>query len=281
VSADRARRSLLYVPASSEAMLRKAGTRGADVLVVDLEDGVLPEVKAEARGTLLRLFSALDFGACEALVRVNAAGTPWADDDLDAVRRLRPAGVVLPKCEDPAAVAALARHLDLPLWLMVETAAGILRAAELARVPGVSALVFGAADFRESVRAGRHPEELELLFARSQLVLAARAAGVLAFDTPWFEYRDAEGLRRSAEIARLLGFDGKSAVHPGQVATLNQVFAPAPAEVERARRVLAALAEAEGRGRGVATLDGEMIEALHGRAARRTLAQAGVPPDAA
>ncbi len=99
---------------------------------------------------------------------------------------------------------------------------------------------------------------------------------MLAIDTPWFEYRDSDGLRRSAERARLLGFDGKCAVHPGQVGPIHAVFAPTPAEVERARRVLAALAEAEARGQGVATLDGEMVEALHGRAARRTLAQAGV-----
>jgi citrate lyase beta subunit len=274
VNDDRPRRSLLYVPASSEGMLRKAGTRGADVLILDLEDGVLPEAKDGARQRLLDLWPELDRGRSETLVRVNAVGSPWASADEEAVRRLRPAGVVLPKAEDPARVAALAESLALPLWLMVETAAGVVRAAELARAPGVSALVFGAADLRESLRAGRDPDELELLVARGQLVLAARAAGVSAFDTPWFEYRDADGLRRSAARARLLGFDGKSAVHPGQVPAINAAFAPGEDEVARARRVLDALAEAERLGQGVATLDGEMLEALHGRAARRTLAQA-------
>ncbi len=275
MSVARRRRSLLYVPASSEAMLSKAGSRGADVLIVDLEDGVLPEAKHEARARLLAGFPALDFGGAEALVRINTPGTPWAEADARAAAALRPHGVVLPKAEEASAVARLATAVGVPVWLMIETAAGVLAAAELARVEGVAALVFGAADFRESLHAGRHPDELELLFARSQILTAARAAGVLAFDTPWFEYRDADGLRRSAERARLLGFDGKTAIHPGQVEILNEAFAPGAAEVERARRVLAALTEAAARGQGVATLDGEMIEALHARAARRTLARAG------
>jgi citrate lyase beta subunit len=275
VRSARRRRSLLYVPASSEAMLRKAGSRGADVLIVDLEDGVLPEAKHEARARVLAGFHALDFGGAEVLVRVNAPGTPWAEADTRAAAALRPHGVVLPKAEQPDSVARLAAAVGVPVWPMIETAAGLLAAPELARVAGVQALVFGAADLRESLQAGRHPDELELLFARSQIVTAARAAGVLAFDTPWFEYRDGEGLRRSAERARLLGFDGKSAIHPAQVETLNAVFTPGAQEIERAQRVLAALAEAAARGQGVATLDGEMIEALHARAARRTLARAG------
>lgn len=271
----RPRRTLLYVPASSEAMLRKAGGRGADVLIFDLEDGVLPQVKDEARARLVDLFGALDCGASEKLVRVNAPGTPWAEADRQAVRELRPHGVVLPKAEDPTALAGLAGEYGAPLWLMLETAAGVLAAPQLARAAGVAAVLFGAADFRASVQAGRDPDELELHFARSQIVLAARAAGILAFDTPFFEYRDDDGLRRSAERARLLGFDGKTAVHPAQLPTLQRVFTPSEGELERARRVLSALAEAEARGQGVATLDGEMIEALHGRAARCTLARAG------
>lgn len=272
---DRPRRSLLYVPASAEAMLRKAGARGADVLILDLEDGVHPDAKDDARARVLRLYRELDLGASEALVRVNPPGSPWHERDVEMAAALRPDGVVLPKACDPTALARLDARLGLPLWLMLETAEGVLRAAELARAPRVAGLVFGAADFRESLRAGRHPDELELLPARSQIVMAARAADVLAFDTPWFEYQDTAGLRRSAERARLLGFDGKSAIHPGQLPVIHEVFAPTPAEIARARRVIAALDEAGARGRAVAVLDGEMLEALHGRAARRTLARAG------
>jgi citrate lyase subunit beta/citryl-CoA lyase len=269
------RRSLLYVPASSEAMLGKAGSRGADVLIVDLEDGVLPDAKGDARARAERLWPTLDFGGSEALLRVNAPGTPWHEADLDAAGRLRPAGVVLPKCEDPAAVAAVAARLrGVPLFLMVETARGVLAAPELARAEHASGLLFGAADFRASVRASRDPEEAELLLARGTLVLAARAAGIEAFDTPFFDYRDEPGLERSARRARTLGFAGKTCVHPGQVAVVNRVFSPSEEELARAERVVAALEAAAREGRGVATVDGEMVEPLHAAEARRVLERA-------
>jgi citrate lyase subunit beta/citryl-CoA lyase len=256
-------------------MLRKAGSRGADALIVDLEDGVLPDAKAEARARAEKLWPVLGGAGLEVLLRANAPGTPWHDDDLLAAARIRPAGLVLPKCEDPAAVAAAGARLPgTPLLLMIETARGVLAAAELARVSGVAGLLLGAADFRASVRAGRDPEEAELLVARGTLVLAARAAGALAFDTPFFEYRDEAGLERSARRARLLGFDGKTAIHPAQVAVINRVFSPTGEEVARARRVVEALEAAAREGRGVATVDGEMVEPLHAAEARRILDRA-------
>lgn len=272
---DPLRRSLLYVPASSEAMLRKAGSRGADAVIVDLEDGVLPDAKEDARARAERLWLELDLGGSEVLLRVNAPGTPWHEADLDVAARIRPAGVVLPKCEEPGRVAAVAARLGAaPLFLMVETARGVLAAAELARVPGAAALLFGAADFRASVRASRDPGEAELALARGTLVLAARAAGIEAFDTPFFDYRDDAGLERSARRARTLGFDGKTCIHPGQVAIVNHVFSPSEEEVARAERIVAALETAAREGRGVATVDGEMVEPLHAAEARRTLARA-------
>lgn len=277
------RRSLLYVPASSEAMLRKAGGRGADGLILDLEDGVHPEAKDKAREQAARLIPELDWGGAEVLVRVNATGSPWQALDLEMAARVRPEGVVLPKANDPADVLAADERLGraLPLFLMVETVEGILAAPALARAsPRVAGLLFGAADYRESLRAGRHPEEMELLFARSQILHAARAAGIEAFDTPWFEYKDEAGLERSALRVRQLGFDGKTAIHPAQVPVINRVFSPTPEEVERARRVVVVLEAALRQGRHVATLDGEMVEALHLRAARRTLERAGGEPTA-
>jgi citrate lyase subunit beta/citryl-CoA lyase len=272
---DRLRRSLLYVPASSEAMLRKAGTRGADVVILDLEDGVLPAAKEGARAVLERLWGELDFGLAEPLIRLNPPGTPWHDRDVDAAARLRPAGVVVPKCEAPVLVESVAARLGpaTRLYLMVETARGVLAGPELAGCPGVAGLVFGAADFRASARARCQGDEAEILVARSLLVLAARAAEVEVFDTPYFDYRDEPGLVASARRARGIGFDGKTAVHPGQVAVLNRVFAPDDDEVARARRIVEALAAAAREGRSVATVDGEMVEALHGREARRILAR--------
>jgi citrate lyase beta subunit len=272
---ERLRRSLLYVPASSEAMLRKAPSRGADAIIVDLEDGVLPEAKEEARARAEALWLELDLGSAEVLLRVNAPWTPWHEDDLAAAERIRPAGLVLPKCEDLGGIGAVAARLaQTPLFLMIETARGVLAAPELARAPHAAGLLFGAADFRASVHAAREADEAEILLARSALVLAARAAGIEVFDTPCFEYRDEAGLERSARRARALGFDGKTCLHPAQVKAVNRVFSPTGEEVERARRVESALAAAAQEGRGVATVDGEMVEALHGAEARRTLERA-------
>jgi len=273
---ERPRRSLLFVPVSVEAMLRRAGTRGADVLILDLEDGVHPDAKEAARARLEQIWPELDFGGAEVLLRVNAAGSPWHEADLAASTRIRPAGVVLPKCEHPDAVESADARLGwgLPLFLMIETARGVIAVPELARAPRVAGLLFGAADYRESVRAGRTADELELLVPRVAIVLAARAAGTEAFDTPFFDYRNEAGLEASARRAHTLGFDGKTAIHPAQVAVINRAFAPTPAEVERARKIVAALEAAAREGRGVAAVDGEMVEGLHLAEARRTLTRA-------
>jgi citrate lyase subunit beta/citryl-CoA lyase len=217
----------------------------------------------------------LDLTSAEVLLRVNAPGTPWHEADVEAAARVLPAGVVLPKSEDPEAVTGVASRLGAtPLFLMIETARGVLAAPALARAPRVAGLLFGAADFRASTRASRDPAEAELHVARSTIVLAARAAGVEAFDTPLFEYLDEAALERSARRARTLGFDGKTCIHPAQLAVVNRVFAPTAAEVERASAVVAALEAAAREGRAVATVDGEMVEALHASEARRTLARA-------
>jgi citrate lyase beta subunit len=274
---ERIRRSLLYVPASSEAMVRKAGGRGADVLILDLEDGVVPEAKDQARKQLRPLLEEVDFGGAEVLVRANPPSTDWGKQDLETLARLRPAGVAFPKIESPETVTDIDNALGrvVPLFLMLETVPGVMRAAEIACAsPRVAGLLFGAADYRESLRAWRDPEELELHFARSQLLHAARLAGAEAFDTPWFEYRDEAGLEASARRVRQLGFDGKTAIHPLQVPVINDVFAPTAAEISRAHAVVEAMAEARSRGSYVATVDGEMVEALHLKQARRTLDRA-------
>jgi citrate lyase subunit beta/citryl-CoA lyase len=258
-------------------MLRKAGTLGADTLILDLEDGVHPDVKAEGRDRLVGLLPELDLGGAEIFIRVNASGTPWVDEDLEMVARTRPSGVVLPKVEQPAWVGDVVGRLDgaVPMFLMIETATGVLAAPELARTsPQVGGLVFGAADFRESLRAGHLPEEMELYHARSRILLAARAAGIEAFDTPWFAYKNSAGLEASARRVRQMGFDGKTAIHPSQVAAINEIFSPTVAEIERARRIVDAMNDALASGRYVATVGNEMIEALHLEEAKRTLERA-------
>jgi len=274
------RRSLLYLPGSSQRMMAKAGSRGADVLVLDLEDGVHPDLKGTAREQLRGAVERFEWGESEVLVRVNGLNTPWGSDDLDIVAGLEVAGVVVPKCEDPRTVADVGSRLgpDVRLFLMVETAEGVVEASALACAANVAGLVFGAADYRESMRAGRLPDEAELSFARAQILHAARAAGIEAFDTPWFEYVDVDGLEASAYRARHLGFDGKTAIHPSQVPIINRAFSPTADEIARARRIIEVMESALAAGKNVATLDNEMVEALHLKEAYRTLSRSGESP---
>jgi citrate lyase subunit beta/citryl-CoA lyase len=275
------RRSLLYVPASAEAMVRKVGSRQADVVILDLEDGVHPEAKDFARSAVPVFLHEVDFGASEVFVRVNALSSPWAAQDLAAVPASGVAAVVIPKVSSPEDVRraeSLLGRADIPLFAMVESAAAVLAAPAIARSSArLAGLIFGSADYRESLGAGRDPDEAELLFARSQILHAARAARLEAYDAPFFDYRDVAGLERSAARVRVLGFDGKSAIHPSQVGVIHKAFTPAAAEVEWARRVVRALEQAGQRGRAVAGLQGEMVEAVHERMARRILARAECP----
>jgi citrate lyase subunit beta/citryl-CoA lyase len=275
------RRSLLYVPASAESMVRKVGGRGADVVILDLEDGVHASAKDRARAAVSELVREVDFGSSEVFVRVNALSSPWAAEDLAAVPPAGVAAVVVPKVSTPEDVRraeSLLGRPDLPLFAMVESAAAVLAAPAIARSSArLAGLCFGSADYRESLGAGRDPDEAELLFARSQILHAARAARLEAYDAPFFDYRDLPGLERSAARVRTMGFDGKAAIHPSQVGVIRKAFTPDSAEVEWARRVIRAAEEASERGRAVAGIHGEMIEAVHERIARRILARAESP----
>lgn len=258
--------------------MAKAGTRGADVLVLDLEDGVHPDEKVSARDHIRHALDRYDWGASEVFVRANGLDTVWGRKDVDMIADIGPKGAILPKAADPAEVEEVARRLAprIPLFLMIETAPGVLTAPSLARVDNVAGLLFGAADFREDIHASPLADEAEILVARAQVVLAARAAGVEAFDTPWFDYGDRAGLEASSRRARRLGFDGKTAIHPNQVGVINDQFSPSAEEVARARRIVEVVERAMTEGRSVATMDGEMVEALHLKGAKRVLRQAGL-----
>ena len=277
---NRRRRSVLYLPGSSQRMMAKAGARGADVLVLDLEDGVHPGSKALARDQVRQALEKFDWGGSEIFIRANGLDTPWGGDDVEMIAEVRPKGAILPKAESSKTVASVVEALgpSVPLFLMIETATGVLEARALARMHNVGGLLFGAADYRKNMRAGPLPDESELLFARSQVLHAARAAGIDAFDTPWFEYKDLGGLEASAYRARQMGFDGKTAIHPSQVPVLNRVFSPTAEEITRARRIVEVMQRAMAEGKNVATLDNEMIEALHVEEARRVLSRSGELP---
>ena len=271
------RRSVLFMPGSNARALERARTLPADALILDLEDAVAPEAKAAARARVLDAVRAGGYGPREVIVRVNGSGTPWAAEDLGAVARAPVDAVLLPKVESAETVtAALAALGPTPaVWCMLETPRGILNAASIAGAsPRVGALVMGTSDLTKDLHARPTRDRLPLLTSLQICVLAARAAGISALDGVHLDLDDDAGFAAACRQAADLGFDGKTLIHPRQVAAANEAFAPAVAEVEWARRVIAAHAEATAAGRGVVVLDGRLIENLHVEDARRVLALA-------
>lgn len=272
------RRSVLFSPGDSPSKLRKAPTAGADVVVFDFEDGVAPERKPEARENVAELLDDPSFEpGCEVWIRLNPA-PDVAEVDLDALSDHQPDAVVLPKVEAPDDVETIAgllaeRGLECPIIPLVETAAGVLSAREIASTDSVGGLSFGAEDYAVDVGAARTSEGTEVLYAREHVVASAAAAGVDAIDTIHPDFEDEEGLRADARFARQLGFDGKFAIHPAQVAPINDAFAPDEEEVAWARRVLAARDE-HGED-GVFRVEGEMIDSPLIKRAERIVSLAG------
>jgi len=280
------RRSVLFTPGDRPEMLRKAPDAGADVIVFDLEDAVAPERKPEARETVHDVLADDDFDPdCEVCLRINPTGVA-ADDDLHDVADVAATldSVMLPKTASADDVRTLTRLLgehdsDLPVLALVETAQGVLNAADVAAADGTDALVFGAEDLSADVGATRTAEGTEVLYAREHVVLAASAADVDAIDTVYTDIEDVDGLREETEFAIELGYDGKMAIHPAQVDPINEAFTPAPERVEWAERVLEAKREADAEGRGVFRVDGEMVDAPLVEQARRVMEYARAARD--
>jgi citrate lyase subunit beta / citryl-CoA lyase len=279
-----ARRSSLSVPGSSERMLAKASALGADEVVVDLEDSVAPDAKEQARRLVGDLLAADAWFDAQVAVRINSLAGPWGERDLvELVGRAGPriGSLVIPKVESADDVLAADGLLEtvgeaargVGLQALVETAGGLLRAGEIAAAsPRLEALILGYADLAASLGRAPGPAPPERwLHAQETLLVAARAAGVQAIDGPYLEIRDDDGLRLRADHARALGFDGKWAVHPGQLEIINAAFTPVDDELARARAVLDALAAAEGR--GAVELDGAMIDEASRKLALQVVAR--------
>jgi citrate lyase subunit beta/citryl-CoA lyase len=277
-----ARRSVLFTPGDRPEMLRKAPATGADVLVFDLEDGVSPGDKARGREVVRSVLADPSFDPdAEVVVRVNAGDAAEADVTAVLAGDVRLDAVMVPKvrgADDVEAVAARCRAAgrDLPVFAMVERAAGVLHAEAVAAAGATTALVFGADDLAADIGATRTREGSEVSHARQHVVLAAAAAGVDAVDTLYTRFDDEEGLHAEAALAARLGYDGKTAIHPRQVPVIHDAFAPDPAEVAWARRVLAARAETDA---GVFEVDGEMVDAPHVARAEAVLDRAGEGDD--
>lgn len=266
-------RSILFAPGSDEGKLRKALASDAHGVVCDLEDAVAPDEKETAREVVRRTLATTVKGSDPLIfVRVNGADTDHFAGDLRLIADLELDGIVLPKAT-PDAIDGLGE--GPPVLAIVETAIGLRLAYETARKPRVAALALGAADLGAELGLEPRADGLELLYARSALVVDSAAAGIRApFDVVHLELHDEEGLAAECRLARSLGLGGKLCIHPAQVATVNEVFAPAGESVAWARKVLEAYEEGVAGGRGAVALEGQMIDLPVVERARRILAEA-------
>jgi citrate lyase subunit beta/citryl-CoA lyase len=269
---------MLYVPGSVPRFLEKARTLQVDSLILDLEDPVLPEHKTEARRNTVEAIRQGGFGYREIVVRVNALATPWGRDDLAAVAGIGADAILFPKIESREDVLAALTALDaagapdLAIMVLIETPFGVLRAEEIAGASKrIVCMVMGTSDLTNELHARITPDRLPMLHSLSRCLLAARAHGISIVDGIHLDLNDMHSFEYACRLARDLGFDGKSLIHPFQIPYANDAFTPRPASLEAAKRIIAALTEANAAGMGVAVVDGRLVENLHAEAAKRTL----------
>ncbi|MEF3366895.1 CoA ester lyase [Methylocystis sp. 9N] len=280
---SRLKRSVLAMPGSNARALEKGKTLAADVLMIELEDGVAPSAKATAREQAAAAIREGGYGARQFVVRINARGTEWYKPDIAAIAPTGPDAIVLPKVNSrdeilrAAAdlVAAGAPH-KTRLWAMIETPRAVFDIEKIAsaaddRAARLEVLVLGPNDIAKSTRARLTPGRPALAAWLSAGVLAARVHGIEIIDGIYNDFNDLEGLRREAEQGRDFGFDGKMLIHPNQIAPVNEIFAPSAEEIDFARRIIAIFDEPENADKGVVQIDGKMVERLHLDIARRTL----------
>ena len=270
------------MPGANTRALEKARGLSADSLILDLEDAVAPDAKAEARDNVVAALTSGEYGNRELTIRVNGLDTDWHADDLAAAAAAGPAAVVAPKVNSPADVAAIEAGLQAggapehtKIWAMVETPQAMLDCANIAAASErLTVLVMGTNDLAKELHAAHVPGRQPLLTGLGLCLLGARAAGKVILDGVYNDVRDPEGFEAECRQGAQMGFDGKTLIHPGQLDAANAVFAPADAEVESSREIIAAFEAAQREGKGVVTVNGRMIENLHVENARRVLAMA-------
>ncbi len=278
----RPRRSVLYMPGANERALEKAKAIPADALILDLEDAVAPEAKADARERVCAAVASGAYGRKEVTIRANGIDTPWHADDIRAIAQAGPAAIVVPKINSAADVAAVEAALEAAgapdhtrIWAMLETPIAIMHAEEIAHASErLAVLVMGTNDLAKELHAEHVPGRQPLLFGLSQCLMAARMAGKVILDGVYNDITNDKGFAAECAQGRQLGFDGKTLIHPSQVDPCNLAFAPSESELDRARGLIAAFEQAQAEGKGVATFDGRMIENMHVENARRSIAMA-------
>ncbi|MGC2412958.1 MAG: CoA ester lyase [Stellaceae bacterium] len=278
----RPRRSVLFLPGSNPRALDKARTLAADGLIFDLEDAVAPAAKEAARASVAAALQTGGYAPRELILRINSLDGAWGDADLATAATLPIDAVLLPKVESAATVRLASDRLDalrapsgLVLWCMIETPLGVLAAAEIAASsPRVAALVAGTSDLTTNLHARDTRDRRPLLTALGLVLLAARAHRRAVLDGVQLDLDDTESFAAACRQGRELGFDGKTLIHPTQIAPANAAFAPSGEEVARARHIITAYTEAAEAGTGAVRIDGRLVEALHVEEARRILALA-------
>lgn len=268
-------RSVLYIPGSKPRALDKARGLPVDAIIFDLEDAVPVDEKIAARGILKDALAEGGYGARMKIVRINGFDTEWGADDARAVVEMDADAVLLPKVSSPADLDALAAITgDLPIWAMMETPRGMLNAPAIAAHPKLTGMVMGTNDLAKELQCRYRPDRLAMQTSLGLCLLAAKAEGLIIVDGVYNAFKDDEGLKIECEQGRDMGFDGKTLIHPAQVDVTNTAFAPSEADVDLARRQIAAFDEVEASGQGVAVVDGRIVENLHVATARETLAKA-------
>jgi len=280
----RPRRSLLYIPGNNPGMIQNCAIYGSDGVLLDLEDSISVTEKDAARKLVKHALRTLNFGTVERVVRINGRDTPFFERDLGEIILARPDAVRIPKIDSPDDVRAaddIITRLEeengmergsVRIHAMLETARAIVNASAIASSsPRILGLTIGGQDLAADLGIKITREGLEMLYARSAVVLAAKAAGLLAFDTVYTDIDDLEGLREQAAMSVALGFSGKAAIHPSQIAVIHEAFRPDEKDVRKAERIVRGAREAEERGLGVVAVDGRMVDAPVVAQAQRTL----------
>ncbi len=280
----RPRRSVLYMPGANKRALEKAKTLPADSLILDLEDSVAPEAKAQARDSVCVAVKAGGYGHRELVIRVNAIETPWGMDDLRAAVAAVPDAILVPKVSQPGDIVTAAKVLGsvhapgkTRLWAMMETPKSMLNAREIAALGAepehrLACLVMGTNDLLKESRARALHNRIAVVPWLAMTLVAARAFGLDILDGVYNDFRDDKGFREECEHGRTLGMDGKTLIHPSQVTPCNEIFSPTDEEVTWSRAIIAAFDNPENDHKGVITVDGKMVERLHLAMAERTVA---------
>ena len=281
------RRSMLFLPGNNPNMLINGNCLGADAVIFDLEDAVAPAEKDAARILVRNTMRYMDFRGCEMIVRINSVDTPYWKKDMDAIVPYKPGMLLLPKTscaadiqEADAYLTALEEKLGMEpntvgLMALIETAMGVENAFSIATAAKrVRALFLGAEDLTADLQCKRTKEGREIQYARTRLVVAARAAGIAVYDTPFTDVNDDEGILTDARYAKGLGFSGKASISPRHVEVINSVFSPTLKEIEYAYEVMDAIELAKKQGKGAIALHGKMIDAPIVTRAQQTIAAA-------